>query len=123
MHVILQCKRNTKVEDMLQALQYMSVRQRLHYNVCIFIHKMLKGLMPEELRNRIEIVGDGCDRETRQKGNIVLHLCRTSGAKKSIFYNRVKMYNNLPLEIRQCERLEIFKRVLKNHIIYNVNRL
>lgn len=71
MRVILQCKRNTKVEHMLQTLRYMSVRQRLHYNVCIFIFKVLKGFVPEELRDRIEIVGDGSERETRQKGNIV----------------------------------------------------
>lgn len=40
MRVILQCKRNTRVEHMLQALQYMSIRQRIYYNTSIFIFKI-----------------------------------------------------------------------------------
>lgn len=44
MRVILQCKRDTRVEHMLQALQYMSVRQRVHYNTCIFMFKVLKDI-------------------------------------------------------------------------------
>ena len=123
MRVILQCKRNTKVEHMLQTLQYMSVRQRLHYNVCIFVFKILKGQAPEELRDRIEIVGDECERETRQKGNIVLQSRKTYRAQKSIFYNGVKMYNALPIEVKQCERIEIFKRRLKNYIVNTITRL
>lgn len=123
MRVILQCKRNTKVEHMLQTLRYMSVRQRLHYNVCIFIFKVLKGHVPEELRHRIEIVGDGSEKETRQKGNIVLQSRKTCRAQKSVFYSGVKMYNALPSDIKQCEKVEKLKRMLKEYIICTVTRL
>jgi len=41
MRIILQCDRHTKVDDTLQVLQFMSVRQRLYYTVCIFIFKIL----------------------------------------------------------------------------------
>lgn len=64
MRVILQCDRYTKVEYMLQSLQFMSIRQRLYYNVCIFIFKILKNMLPSQLRNRIEIVGNVSERQT-----------------------------------------------------------
>jgi len=56
MRVILQCDRYTKVEDTLEALQFMSVRQRLRYNICIFIFKILNDLLPTQLRDRLQIV-------------------------------------------------------------------
>jgi hypothetical protein len=117
MRVILQCDRHTKVERMLQALQFMSIRQRLFYNVCIFIFKILKNMLPEALRNRLEIVGSESERQTRQAGNIVIDFRRTRNAQKSMFYEGAKMFNSLPVEIRQCENLVKFKRILKEYII------
>lgn len=117
MRVILQCSRYTKVEDMLQALQFMSVRQRLYYNVGVFIFKILNNMAPMALSNRLELVGSECDRQTRQAGNIVLTLRRTRSAQKSLFYEGIKMYNSLPTEIKQCVKIESFKRMLKVYIV------
>jgi len=72
MRVILQCDRYTKVEHMLQALQFMSVRHRLYYNVCLFIFKIVRNLLTEQLRNRLEIVGNASERQTQQAGDIAI---------------------------------------------------
>jgi len=77
MRVILQCNRFTKIEHMLQALQFMSVRQRVCYNVAVFIFKILNNMASVALSNKIEIVGRDCDRQTRQAGNIVVTFRRT----------------------------------------------
>ncbi|KAM0724671.1 hypothetical protein ACS0PU_009055 [Formica fusca] len=103
MRIILQCDRHTKVERMLQALQFMSIKQRLYYNVCIFIFKILKNMLPEQLRNRLEIVGNESERQTRQAGDIAIKYRRTRSAQKSMFYEGVKMYNALPAEIKRKE--------------------
>ncbi len=102
---------------MLEALQFMSVRQRLQYNICIFIFKILNGLLPNQLGDKLEIVGDECARVTRQAGNIELQFRKTKSAQKSLFYEGIKMYNVLPAEIKNCDRLEMFKRRLKAHIL------
>jgi len=61
------CNENyTKIEHMQQALQF--VKQRLYYNVCIFIYRILNNMLA--LRNRIEIVEGDSERQTRQAGNI-----------------------------------------------------
>jgi len=121
MRVILQCDRRTKIKDMLEALQFMSVKQRLQYNICIFIFKLLNDMLPTQLRNRLQIVGNECTRETRQAGNIELQLRKTKSAQKSLFYEGVKMYNALPAEIKNCDRLDVLKRRLKAHIFTAVN--
>lgn len=123
MRVILQCSRYTKVELMLQTLKFMNVRQRLMYNVCIFIFKIVRGIMPKHLRNRIEIVGDVSGRQTRQAENIRIQYHRTRSAQKSLFYEGLNMYNALPIEIKQCERIVPFKRRLREYIVPHVEEL
>lgn len=117
MRVILHCDRYTNVEKMLQALQFMSVRRRLYYNVCIFIFKILNGIMPEHLGNKLVVVGEVSERQTRQSENIRIDFRKTRSAQKSLFYEGVKMYNAIPNELKRCDRLVVFKRMLKKHIM------
>jgi len=96
---------------MLQALQF--IKRRLYYSVCIFVYKI--NTLAVSLRNKIELVGS--ESQTRQAGNIVLGLRKTRNARKSVFYEGAKMYNSSPLVIKQCDRLKIFKRELKEYIL------
>lgn len=117
MRVILQCKRDTKVERMLNALCFMSIRQRLYYNACIFVFKAVKGILPDYVAKKMRRVGKSIGRQTRQATNVVIQFRKTKNAQKSMFYEGVKMYNELPLEVKSVERLEQFKRKLKDHIV------
>jgi len=72
------------------------------------------------LSNKIEIVRRDCDRQTRQAGNIVVAFRRTRSAQKSLFYEGIKMYNSLPTEIKQCDKIVSFKRLLREYISDNV---
>src|SRR5436190_1383537 len=117
MRVILQCKRSTEVECMLQALQFMSVKQRLFYNTCLFVFKMSKGMLTEMLKDRTESVGETSDRQTRQHMNIALQMRKTSNAQKSLFYEGVKMFNSLPRDVKNSALLPEFKRKLRDYVI------
>ncbi|XP_036148907.1 uncharacterized protein LOC118647675 isoform X2 [Monomorium pharaonis] len=118
MRVILQCDRRTKVKCMHQALQFLTIRQRLYYNMCIFIFKILNNMMPEHFSNRLRIV-EG-ERKTRQTRDIVIEFQKTRSAQKSLFYEGVLMYNALPPEVKHCNRLEMFKRMLKEFVFNDV---
>jgi len=49
------------------------------------------------LRNKIEMVGNVNERQTRQMGNVVMGFGKSSNVRKSVFYEAVKMYNSLSL--------------------------
>jgi len=74
-------------------------------------------MLPEQLGNKIVLVGDKNERRTKQAGNIVIQFRRTRSAQKSLFYEGIKMYNALPLELKQCDRLTTFKRMIKEYLI------
>jgi len=71
------------------------------------------------LRNKFVIVGNENQRLTRLAGNIVLELRRTRSAQKSVSYE-VKMYNYLPANKKQSDRLKKFKQELKKYILSRI---
>jgi len=77
-------------------------------------------MLPLSLRNKIEIVGSENQRRTRQAGNIVLEFRKTRNAQKNVFYEGTKLYNSLPLGIKECDGLKIFKCELKEYILNTV---
>ena len=62
-------------------------------------------------------MGSRSGRITRQAGDIVIEFKRTRSAQKSLYYEGVKMYNALPTEVSSCERIEQYKRMLKQYIL------
>jgi len=71
--------------------------------VCIFVFKMVKGMLPEQL-NRIVLVGNINERRTRQADNIIIQFRRTKSAQKSLFYEGIQMYDAMPSELKQYDR-------------------
>jgi len=98
----------------------MTIKQRLYYNVRIFIYKILNNMLPVLLRNKFVIAGKENQRSTRQTGDIVLEFRKTKSAQKSVFYEGVKMYNSLPTSIKQNERLGTFKRELRDYTLSRI---
>lgn len=94
----------------------MTVRQRLCY-ICIFIFKIVKGILARLLSNRIEIVREVSGGQTKQTENNVIQLRRRRNVQKSLFCKGVKMCNVLPAELKQCERLVMFKRMSREYIV------
>jgi len=86
MRVVLHCDKHTKIDHMLQALQFMSIKQKLYYSVSVFIYKILNNMLPLLIKNKIVIVVCENQRLTKETGNIVLGLRKTKSAQKSVFY-------------------------------------
>jgi len=58
---------------MLKALRFMSIQERIEYNVCQLVYKIVhmpRGICPEYLSGTSRIVRY---RKTRQRGNIYIY--------------------------------------------------
>lgn len=116
MRYILKCDYRTPSEFMLKTLNWMSVSQRINYNVIIFVFKMIKKLVPEYLYKKITYANEIHERNTRNRHEIRLPDIRTESARKCIFYNGIKLYNDIPNEVKNATSLNIFKKRLAMHI-------
>jgi len=79
---------------------------------------MVKSMLPEQLHNKIVLVGNTNERQTRQADiYTVIQFRRTKSVQKSLFfYEGIQMYNAMPSELKQRDRLTTFKRMLKEYI-------
>ena len=123
MRLILNCEYRTHREWMLKTLNWLSIDQMIKFNVLIYIYKMINGLLPKYLGDNLIFTRDAHTRNTRQRTNNELRLpnFKYETTKKNMFYYGIKMYNELPIQIRQKPSLNTFKIECKNHIMQNFN--
>lgn len=109
MRIILNAYRRTHILDMLNNLKWLSVYQKLKLYVLIFIYKVKNKLLPEYLNSCIQL------REavyvTRNVDTLRLPLYRKSATQNSLMYNGAKLFNDLPLEIRNVSNLAAFRKL------------
>lgn len=92
MRAILRVDRYIRINNMLEALCFLSIEQRIKYSVCILIYKMLSNLTPDYLSRTIEKFEHKY--ETRNKDNLVIKKVRTSTAEKTLNIYGFQIYNN-----------------------------
>jgi hypothetical protein len=88
--VILRVDSRTSVKLMHEQLKWMTVKQRISFNVLKFLHKIEAGNAPDYLSKLVRYMGDSSGRVTRQRNQIA----PVWSDKKSIFHNGIQMYND-----------------------------
>lgn len=118
MRYILKCDYRTSQDFMLKTLNWMSVSQRIKYNVLILVFKMKNNIVPNYLENKIRYTNEFHDFGTRSRTRNVIRLpdLRSESARNCLLYKGVKMYIELPNEIKNILSTNVFKKRLAMHI-------
>jgi hypothetical protein len=120
MRLIFKCGRRTKIEWMLDALQWLSVRQRLDLNTMVFVYKIVHKHMPQYLTEKIIHVRDTHEYNTRVAvaGNFELPKMTMAVSQNCLFYKGVRMFNNLDQEIKNARTISEFKKLTGNSVYH-----
>lgn len=116
MRLILKCKRDVKIELMLEKLNWLSVNQRVQYNCLTLIYKIQNNMLPKYLNHQICYNRDISPYNTRNKDNFRLPQCTKSQTQNSVYYRGLQQYNNLPNDIKNVMEISKFKDLLYEHI-------
>lgn len=106
-------------QDILQTLDLMNVKQIIFFRTLIFIYKIINNQVPEYLSCNIHYNHENQSRELRSSNNLKLANATKSCSQNSIFYKGIKLYNSLPMTIKQAETLNLFQKLLKTHVLEN----
>jgi len=63
---------------MLEALKFMSINERIEYNVCLLIFKMINGSCPSYLRVKVNLVQYEGALTARWGDKVYIEKCGTS---------------------------------------------
>lgn len=119
MRIILKCNSYTAISDMLRSLGWLSVTQRLKFNVLVMIFKIKQNLYPEYLQNNVEYITN--ERyPLRNAGDFRLPLYRRTHTQNNLFYKGLQLFNLLPRDVKNLSNLNIFKSKI-NFLLKNTN--
>ena len=120
MRTILKCHPRTHITDMLDTLQWMSIKQRLHYNYCIFLWKIQNKQTPQYLNNYFTATSEIHTHNTRFSTRGSIYLQRSH--PKSLNNIGPKIWNEIPQHIRDASSLFSFKKSILAYIFSSVER-
>jgi hypothetical protein len=113
MRVILECHHRTHIQDMLDSLHWLNVRQRFSFNILCLMWKIENGTVPEymNLHTNSNTVHQ---HQTRQavRGDKFRENCH----KSSLLRTGGQLWNSLPENIRSIGTLSAFKRATIKHL-------
>ncbi|KAL0851343.1 hypothetical protein ABMA28_007163 [Loxostege sticticalis] len=106
----------TSTHKIYEDTKIMTIKQTYKYYTCILIHKILNKQIHTVLsfRKKHEIQ---YSMKLRNANHLISRTPRTNYGRKNIEYEGVKMYNKLPIEIKNATSTASFKKKLKSHIL------
>lgn len=118
MRTITRSSFHTSTNWLLSCLKWLSVRQCIILNVLTFVFKMKHNMMPNYLTSRLQYVQDVQPYSLRNNCNFRFNFYRDSRTQNMIFYKGLKLFNDLPSNIKNETNLKRFKKEL----IINIRR-
>ena len=120
LRIILRKGPRTHIEDMLNSIKWMSVKQRLDYNKCVLMWRIVNNTAPPYLRENFTYASESHDYETQASSTKKLSIKR--GHKTSLTVTGARLWNSLPIELRETKVLETFKKKLYKHLILKTEK-
>lgn len=105
------------VSPILSALHWLPIQQRIHFKILLFTFKGLNGLAPLYISELLHPYRP--TRSLRSADKLLLSVPKTKRKLKgdrAFAVAAPKLWNELPLFIRQASSLPVFKSLLKTHL-------
>ncbi|XP_067641691.1 kelch-like protein 1 isoform X3 [Eurosta solidaginis] len=115
MRHILNARYDTSISSMLNTLKWLNVKQLISFHTMKYIYNIKTGALPDYLRENLSYSSGTHTYPTRDRHNFILPRCHTENAKLDLYYKSLKMFNELPVDIKTCNNLKKFKNLLYNY--------
>ena len=114
--LIYRCPRISHITPILIALHWLPIKYRVEFKIVLLVYKALNNMAPIYI-SELLIPKPSCERWTlRSDDQGLLHIpktnCKTLG-DRSFAYAAPQLWNSLPLNVRNCDRISVFKKRLK----------
>lgn len=110
-------KRTDHITPILNSLHWLPVRKRIIFKILLLTFKVIRGLAPAYLTDLLHFYTPSRALRSSSKQLLKMPIARTSTyGERSFSFAAPKLWNDLPIHIKNSETLNIFKTTLKTHI-------
>ena len=115
--MIMRLGRYEHITPAMQHLHWLPVSSRIEYKICMLVFKCLTNTAPVYLCDLIEMYDAGRSLRSNLNGMLVVKeaIGKTYG-ERAFSICAPKLWNRLPVHIREADSLDSFKRDLKTHL-------
>ena len=98
---------------------WISVRNFTNLDLAVFMYNAQRGLVPDNIKDLFQTVDAALPYKTRAATDGKLHTVHTNPSitQRSISCSGVKIWNDLPKNIRDARSVDVFKKRLKEHLL------
>jgi hypothetical protein len=117
--LILNKSKYDSARSCLKELHWLPVKLRIEHKILCLVFKTLKCKAPNYMKNMLQIYKPKRENSRSNSGYMKLVVPPTklkTFADRSFSVAGPKLWNNIPEEIRMCDKLETFKRKLKTYL-------
>ena len=98
-------------------LKILNIFDICNYHIAVFMYLCHNELLPCAIQNYFKLNSSIHKYATRNASNYHLPKIRTSVMKRSILFDGPKLWNSIPVTIRNCRSLQTFKQKYKMYLI------
>ena len=120
MRIILRAAPRTHIEDMLNTLNWMSIKQRIFYNTMVLMWRITHDCAPSYLTDKLIYAHDVHTYNTSSARNSFIHSAR--GHRHSLFVRGSEGWNTLPYYIRNANNMTSFKSQLRKFVFKDIEK-
>ena len=104
------------ITPVLRELRWLPVISFLKYTLGVLAFKCVKRLAPSYLCRRFKTRASVHNRNTRYKNTLNIPAYKSASGQRTFLYRATSFCNSLPCEIRECNNLPIFKKILEEFL-------
>ena len=109
-----------KIKDHWQN-NLLSIETLIRFDRSVMVYKVVNKLCPESLWDVYEQRCNLSSYNTRNNRDLHIPKVNLEHRKKGFRYSGIKIWNDIPLEIRELSSLTLFKKKLKGYLLNNDN--
>ena len=115
--LVLRVPRHEHITPALEELHWLPVRQRIAYKILLITYKALHGTAPGFISNLIQRYAPARILRSNSASRLVVSKTSTKTYGDRAYASAAaKLWNDLPVTIRQAPSLSVFKSHLKTHL-------
>ena len=113
--IILNADFNTPSAEMFETLDWLPIVKRLKYNKAVFTYRAMNNLTPQYISDLLKPVSETHNRALRSSvnGALAVPRSRSSLFDRSYSYTAPKLWNSIPIQVRNSQSLKCFKDNIK----------
>ena len=97
---------------------WLSVSNLIQYDKAVMAYKIMNNLCPNSLQEKFTMRSQISANATRNCQDIDISKRNLAFSKKSFLYSGAKLWNDIPLDIRNSPTVLTFKKKLKDYLLH-----